>query len=140
MTNPHRFSEKNEALSLLPHCDGEAAADSRLKSRRRGDVISVDRLTVRLSLRWTGPYLHRIQCHLPYGLLSEIGPSPNQPLPVLLNGQGPVPYNLITKTSRESRKAALRISHLLLKCQVVFTKICQYHYCPYCYCRYCHYY
>ena len=26
------------------------------------------------------------------------------------------------KTSRESRKAALRISHLLSRCQVVFTK------------------
>ena len=32
------------------------------------------------------------------------------------------------KTSRESRKAALRISHLLLRCQVVFTKICHYYY------------
>ena len=46
----------------------------------------------------------------------------------------------IKKTSRESRKAALRISHLLSRCQVVFTKICHYYYCPYCYCRYCHYY
>ena len=44
------------------------------------------------------------------------------------------------KTSRESRKAALRISHLLSRCPVVFTKICHYYCCPYCYCRYCHYY
>ena len=44
------------------------------------------------------------------------------------------------KTSQESRKAALRISHLLLRCQVVFTKICHYYYCPRYYCCYCHYY
>ena len=40
------------------------------------------------------------------------------------------------ETSRESRKAALRISHLLSRCQVVFTKRCHYNY----YCHYCHYY
>ena len=47
---------------------------------------------------------------------------------------------LYIKTLRESRKAALRISHLLQRCQVFFTKICHYYYCPRCYCRYCHYY
>ena len=47
---------------------------------------------------------------------------------------------VLQETSRESRKAALRISHLLLSCQVVFTRICHYYYCPYCYCCYCHYY
>ena len=59
-------------------------------------------------------------------------------VPVLINKKKSVVY--IPKTLRESRKAALRISHLLLRCQVVFTKICHYYYCLYCYCRYCHYY
>ena len=44
------------------------------------------------------------------------------------------------KTSRTSRKTAPRTSHRLLRCQVVFIKICFYYYCTYCYCHYCHYY
>ena len=40
------------------------------------------------------------------------------------------------KTLWETRKAALRTLHRLLRCQVVFTEICQYyHYCHYNYCH-----
>ena len=44
------------------------------------------------------------------------------------------------KTSRESRKAALRTTHWLAGCQVVFTKRCHRYYCHHCYCHYSHYY
>ena len=44
------------------------------------------------------------------------------------------------KISRESQKAAPRTSHRLLRCQVVFTKICHYYYCHYYYCHFSHYY
>ena len=33
-----------------------------------------------------------------------------------------------------------KVSHLLSRCQVDFTKICHYYFRPYCYCRYRHYY
>ena len=42
----------------------------------------------------------------------------------------------LLETSRESRKAALRKSHRLSRCQIVLTKRCHYNY----YCHYCHYY
>ena len=51
---------------------------------------------------------------------------------------GQCPY--FKKTWRESQKAALRTTHQLLRCQVVYTKRCHYYFCHHCYCPYCHYY
>ena len=45
-------------------------------------------------------------------------------------------WRVEVKTTWESQKAALRTSHRLLRCRVVFTKRCHYNY----YCHYCHYY
>ena len=46
----------------------------------------------------------------------------------------------LQETSRELKNAALRTSHRLSMCQVVFTLLCHYYFCQYCHNQYCHYY
>ena len=48
------------------------------------------------------------------------------------------PETSIKKKSKELQNAALRISHRLSMCRIVFTKLCHYYYCHYCHNHYSH--
>ena len=88
---------------------------------------------------WTTNIFMLVNLEPIFGFILEINSIPNY-----LHGHTVVAmsFNMghLVKTLRESRKAAPRMSHRLLRCQVVFTKICHYYYCYYYYCHFCHYY